>query len=401
MPSSSPPPAQGDKVIKLMTVFQVCSWTLCIFAYTVGAGISGRQVLVVTGHMSPDDNLWPIMLVFGAIECVISQLPSLNDAHWSSAVGAFMSMGYSLVTLGLCAAKAYNHQGTIGGIPDLTPANRAFGIMNSLGAIAFAYSFSAVLMEIEDTIKDPNEDRPPAEALPRTLSRPSARNGWVDLARASRGTEADSMGRPRLSHSSLSLYTPYAVVNIMKRAVLVSLTVSYLLYISVAITGYMAFGNSVNGQVLATPNLGPVWAVVLGNVMVFAHMISAVQVFSQPFFVLCEGKLFKRFPDAFGSRSQLGIRLVFRTSYVALCTFISCLIPFFIQIMGLVGAIVYWPITVLFPILMWLAIYPHKWFHAAGLQTVNVLMALVAIAAATGSVRLIITNASSYTLFKN
>lgn len=47
---------------------------------------------------------------------------------------------------------ASNRLGTVGGIP-ANHVNKAFEILNALGAIGFAYSFSSILVEIQDTLR--------------------------------------------------------------------------------------------------------------------------------------------------------------------------------------------------------------------------------------------------------
>ena len=50
-------------------------------------------------------------------------------------------------------------------------------------------------------------------------------------------------------------------------------------------------------------------------------------------------------------------RLWFRPLYVVIVTVLSICMPFFSYIIGLVGAIGFWPTTVHFPVRMWIAVF--------------------------------------------
>lgn len=45
------------------------------------------------------------MLLFGAIQIVVSQIPGFHDMEWLSVVAAIMSFTYSFIGLGLGFAK--------------------------------------------------------------------------------------------------------------------------------------------------------------------------------------------------------------------------------------------------------------------------------------------------------
>lgn len=130
---------------------------------------------------------------------------------------------------------AGNTHGTVGG-DSLTPAQKGFGILNAIGAILFAYSFSMILIEIQDTIKSAPKGGPIAP---------------------------------------------------MKIAIRFSVALMTGFYMAVAIAGYMAFGDDVPSNIL-TGFSGPRWVVDWANIMVVIHMIPAYQVYSQPFLAFTE-----------------------------------------------------------------------------------------------------------------
>ncbi len=87
--------------------------------------------------------------------------------------------------------------GTLGGQPGHSNADKVFNVLGSLGNIAFAFSFALVLLEIQDTLRQPPK-----------------------------------------------------VEKTMGRAVKISVTSAFALCFSVAAACYAALGNGVPGQVL-------------------------------------------------------------------------------------------------------------------------------------------------------
>jgi hypothetical protein len=51
------------------------------------------------------NNVWQMALAFGGCQLLLSQMPNLESAWWSSIIGATMSFLYSTCALGLGAAK--------------------------------------------------------------------------------------------------------------------------------------------------------------------------------------------------------------------------------------------------------------------------------------------------------
>lgn len=338
----------GKRWSRVLFAFQFSLLVLASISYTIAAGESGRAVLEVTGVWEPGHAAWPVIVVFGGVQLVLSQMPNLESTWISSTVGALMSFCYSVIALGLCISHAGNKHGTVGGISNVSTHDKIFGIFNALGDVAFAYNFAPLLVEIQDTIR-----------------------------------------------------TPPSSDKVMKKALTISMSMAFFFYLTIAITGYLAFGNNVTGSILSQPGIGPTWVIVLANVMVFVHMFSAVQVFTQPLFTAVEGKAARTWPDSpLLNRYWLATRIVWRSLYMAFAVFISALIPFFSQIVGLVGAVIYWPTAIFFPILLWLAVFPPKISIRATLQVLNVSMLAVALVSIVGSVQSIVSNASTYGVFQ-
>lgn len=95
-----------------------------------------------------------------------------------------------------------------------------------------------------------------------------------------------------------------------------------------------------------------------------------VQVYCQPLFANFEDWARPKFSDdsivnrtctlklpllpAFGLNF---LRLTFRTAYVVSTVVIGLLFPYFNQVLGVLGGIIYWPLTIYFPVEMYLSQY--------------------------------------------
>lgn len=83
-----------------------------------------------------------------------------------------------------------------------------------------------------------------------------------------------------------------------------------------------------------------------------------MQMFTQPLFASVEGWLVSRLcrgevKETASLRLNL-LRLCFRIPYVGLTTGIAYLFPYFNEVVGVAGSIVFWPVVVYFPVEMYL-----------------------------------------------
>lgn len=338
----------GDTGYVVLGVIQHSNLYLTALAYHITATISLQTVAtqICSAHAVQNcfDSYWKWAIIFGAFQVVFVQMPDLNYYWWASLIGAAMSFSYSIIALGLSISKRSTH-GTAGG-QDLAPADKAFGVLNAIGSILFAYSFSMILIEIQDTLK-PND------------------------------TEG--------------------VVRPMKVAVNFSVGAMTLFYLAVAIAGYMAFGNSVPNNIL-TGFANPLWLVAMANVMVVIHLIPAYQVYSQPFLSFVE---FHYGKWKYAVLPGMPFRLFFRTAFVVSVAFLAICLPFFSDIIGFVGAIGFWPATVFFPIECWIRVYKPERAKLLWLRVLNVACLVVTVAATIGSIQQIVVDSGDYKIFSS
>ena len=139
--------------------------------------------------------------------------------------------------------------------------------------------------------------------------------------------------------------------------------------------------------------------------------------FCQPLFAFVEKWSAKRWPKSelitheyearipcTGTTYKLNLfRLVWRTAFVVLTTVISMLMPFFNDVVGILGAFGFWPLTVYFPVEMYIAqkkIRPwsSRW---VGLQLLSFTCLVVSLAAACGSMAGVVLDLKSYRPFES
>ncbi|KAL8556427.1 hypothetical protein ACS0TY_004029 [Phlomoides rotata] len=282
-------------------------------------------------HMSSNE----YMITFGIIEILFSQIPDFDQVWWLSILAAVMSFTYSTVGLLLGVAQVAENKSIKGSLTGIsigtmteagvvTAHQKMWRSLQALGAIAFAYSFSIILIEIQDTVKSP-----PAE------------------------------------HKT------------MKKATTISIAVTTTFYLLCGCMGYAAFGDEAPGNLLTGFGFyDPYWLLDIANLAIVIHLVGAYQL---NFF-----------------------RLVWRTCFVIFTTLIAMLLPFFNDVVGLLGALGFWPLTVYFPVQMYIAKNKiGRWTsHWIGLQMLSMACLFVSIAAAVGSVAGVVLDLRTYKPFK-
>ena len=127
-----------------------------------------------------------------------------------------------------------------------------------------------------------------------------------------------------------------------------------------------------------------------------------MQVYSQPLFANVENWFRFRFPDSefvnhtyflklpFLPAFELNfLRLSFRTPYVASTTVIALIFPYFNQILVVLGSLIFWPLTIYFPVEMYLGLsnteaWTAKWVM---LRTFSIVGFVFGLFTLTGSIQ--------------
>ncbi|PIA46532.1 hypothetical protein AQUCO_01500226v1 [Aquilegia coerulea] len=265
----------------------------------------------------------PFMIIFAIFQIILSQIPNFHKLSWLSIVAAVMSFAYSTIGLGLSIARltedGHNVKtsltGTAVGI-DVSGSEKVWKTFQSIGDIAFAYAFSTVLIEIQDTLKS----SPPEN-------------------------------------------------KVMKKAATIGVFTTTMFYMLCGIIGYAAFGNKAPGNFLTGFGFyEPFWLIDFANACIAVHLIGAYQVFCQPIFGFVEKWSANRWPEngfittdhiinvpLAGAYPLNLFRMTWRTIYVIITAVIAMILPFFNDFVGLIGAASFWPLTVYFPVEMYIA----------------------------------------------
>ncbi|XP_076955669.1 amino acid permease 6-like [Bidens hawaiensis] len=360
----------GMQHYKLCGIAQLSSLVITTVGYTATTTISMAAIYKSNcyhqhGHHADcrvRNN--PLMVMFAVIEIFLSQVPNFHKLSMLSLVAAIMSFMYSTIGIGLSIGKlAQNGIGkmSLTGIPignGLTGMEKMWRILSALGDIAFAFAFNFVLIEIQDTLKS---------SPPENKS--------------------------------------------MKKATTVGILTCSLFYTMCGVLGYAAFGNAAPGNFLTGFGFfDPFWLVGFANLCVVIHLLGAYQIIAQLIFAFMEEWSRKRWTESkfttkyytLGGLEFSLFRLICRTTYVILMTIIAMLFPFFNDLVALIGACTFWPLSVYFPIQMYIsqAKIPRLSYPWIFMQVINLVCFIVSPVAAAGSIRGLVTSVAVFKPFQ-
>ncbi|KAL2476574.1 putative amino acid permease 7 [Abeliophyllum distichum] len=352
----------GKKSSHVAEILVQESYYGCGIAYTITSAISMREILKSNcyhkeGHNAPcESGDSSFMLLFGVVQVLFSQIPDFHNMKWLSIISAIMSFTYTFIGLALGFAKAVGDgeiKGDATGASTGTMAQKVWLSSQALGDIAFALTYNAILLDIQDTLKTP----PPENKT-------------------------------------------------MKKASTTALIISTFFSLCIGCFGYAAFGNQAPGNLL-TGFGEPYWLIDFANVCIVLHLVGGYQIYSQPLFAVAERWMSNKHPNSGFVNKEHKIklplmpdfklnllRLCFRTAYVASTTGLAILFPYFNQVLGVLGALNFWPLGIYFPVQMYLARYNIRAWTGTWtvLQAFKILGLLCNIIALVGSVEGLISN---------
>ncbi|CAH2038424.1 unnamed protein product [Thlaspi arvense] len=364
----------GGRKVALCGLAQYGNLVGVSIGYTITASISlvaiGKaNCYHVKGHNGKcSASNYPYMAGFGMIQIVLSQIPNFHKLSFLSIIAAIMSFSYASIGIGLAIATVASGKvgkteltGTVVGV-DVTASEKIWRSFQAVGNIAFSYAYTIILIEIQ--------------------------------------VSTDSYNIFRFNKDTLRSSPPEN--KVMKKASLIGVSTTTVFYLLCGCIGYAAFGNQAPGDFLTDFGFyEPYWLIDFANACIALHLIGAYQVYAQPFFQFVEGKCSKCWPEndfinmEYSSKIPLVgkcrvnmFRVLWRTIYVILTTIVAMMFPFFNAIVGLIGALAFWPLTVYFPVAMHIAQtkvkkYSRRWL---ALYLLIVVCFIVSFLAALGSI---------------
>ncbi|KAI6689436.1 hypothetical protein NL676_026264 [Syzygium grande] len=289
----------GGAKVKFCGLVYCLNLSGVVIVFAVAASISmtaiGRSnCFQKRGDKSPCySSSYPYSIAFGVTEIVFSQIRDFDKLPRPSIMAAIMSFTYATIGLALGIAKVAENgrlRGSLSGI-SVGTVTRTQKIWRSFQALE------------QDTIRSP-----PPEA------------------------------------------------KTMRKATLVSVAVMTLFYMLCGSMGYGAFGDMAPRHLLAGFGFfDPYWVIDIANAAIAIHLSIAYQVHAQPLFAFMEKQFITNEIEipapipGFQSYKLCVFQLIWRTIFVIVTTVISMLLPFFNEVIGLVGALGFWPLMVYFP----------------------------------------------------
>ncbi|CAL1360952.1 unnamed protein product [Linum trigynum] len=147
----------GGVKVRLCGLAQYANLVGVTVDYTITASISMATVRKWSCFHEEDEchvSTTPYMIIFGSIQLILCQVLNFHKLSWLSILAAVMYFTYSLIGLGLSIAKLVTGvEAKMTTSATVSEAERFWRICQAIGDIAFAYAYSTVLIEIQDTLK--------------------------------------------------------------------------------------------------------------------------------------------------------------------------------------------------------------------------------------------------------
>lgn len=330
-------------------------------AINTGIGIgcillAGNCIQIMYTNLYPEGTLklYHFIIMVTAVLIVLSQMPSFHSLRHINLVSLVLCLGYTFLVVGASIRAGFSQTSTHVKDYSLDPSKstRTFNAFNSISILASVFG-NGILPEIQATLA------PPAAGK-------------------------------------------------MVKGLTMCYSVIFVTFYSSAISGYWAFGNKVGSNILNSlmpdngPSLAPTWLIGLAVVFVLLQLLAIDLVYSQVAYEIME-KNSADANQALFSKRNLVPRIILRTLYMVFCAFIAAMLPFFGDIVGVVGAVGFIPLDFVLPMLLYnIAVRPSKRSFVYGFNvSVMIVFSCVGLMGAFSCTRKLVLDADQFKLFSN
>ncbi|KAG0003365.1 hypothetical protein BGZ80_002916 [Entomortierella chlamydospora] len=265
----------------------------CAVLYVILASSLIQEMAQEYSHTTITLYIYVIICTGFVLLCLVST-KSMKEVAILSIIGASATIGVVIIVIGDSAHMRITHAVETLGVNHkvIHWAN----IPSSLATIAFAYSGNVVYPHVEHTMRYPKQ--------------------W-----------------PKVVWSALTLCC--------------------FLYVSVAVAGYTVFGDTTKSPILGNIPEGA-WSIISNTLMVI-HVLLAAPIMLTSLSIMVESFITKKWPSfAEGSTlAQFAKRAIDRILIAVLTAFVAAVIPYFGDMMDLLGALTTCLLVFIFPILFY------------------------------------------------
>ncbi|KAF8406682.1 hypothetical protein HHK36_008773 [Tetracentron sinense] len=331
----------GEKLGNLLALFPIMylSGGTCVALIIIGGSTSKLFFEIVCGATCTASKLtsaeW--YLVFTCAAVLLSQLPNLNSIAGVSLIGAITAIAYCTLIWAISVAEGRLDGVSYNPVRAKTDIAEVFGVLNSLGIIAFAFRGHNLILEIQATM--PSDEKHPS-------------------------------------------HVP------MWRGVKIAYSLIAMCLFPLAIGGYWAYGHMIpaNGGMLTAlyqfhGRDTSQFLLGMTSLFVIINAVSSFQLYGMPMFDDMESKYTTRMNKPCPWWLRSGFRAMFGFGVF----FVAVAIPFLGSLAGLIGGIAL-PVTLAYPCFMWLKIkkpkqYSQMWWLNWGLGLLGMALSGILIAA--------------------
>ncbi|KGN52211.1 GABA transporter 1 [Cucumis sativus] len=325
---------------------------VCYGSVVAGILIGGQNLKYIYVLCNPEGGmqLYQFIIIFGTLMLILAQIPSFHSLRHINLISLTLSLAYSA-----CVTAASLKLGFSKNAPPRdysvkgSPVSQLFNAFNGISVIATAYA-CGMLPEIQATLVAPLKGK-------------------------------------------------------MFKGLCLCYTVIATTFLSVGISAYWTFGNEAMGTVLTnfmSQNSLPSWLIIITNAFCLTQVSAVAGTYLQPTNEAFEKTFADPNKDQFSMRNIVP-RLISRSLSVVIATIVGAMLPFFGDLMALIGALGFIPLDFIMPMVFYNATFkPSKRSFIYWINTLIVaISSVLAIIGGVASIRQIVLDAKEYRLFAN